>query len=36
MNKTPLVDLKAQYKAIKPEIDATIERVLTNTAFILG
>ncbi|MEW5717259.1 MAG: DegT/DnrJ/EryC1/StrS family aminotransferase, partial [Chloroflexota bacterium] len=32
----PLVDLKAQYAAIKPEIDAAIQRVIGNTSFILG
>jgi dTDP-4-amino-4,6-dideoxygalactose transaminase len=32
----PLVDLQAQYAAIKPEIDAAIQRVIGNTAFILG
>lgn len=32
----PLVDLKAQYATIKPEIDAAIQRVLDNTSFILG
>ncbi|MDT4969360.1 MAG: hypothetical protein QOJ64_4097 [Acidobacteriota bacterium] len=32
----PLVDLKAQYAGIKPEIDAAIQRVLDNTSFILG
>jgi dTDP-4-amino-4,6-dideoxygalactose transaminase len=32
----PFVDLKAQYRAIKPEIDAAVERVLTNSQFILG
>jgi dTDP-4-amino-4,6-dideoxygalactose transaminase len=32
----PLVDLKAQYASIKPEIDAAIQRVITNTSFILG
>ncbi len=32
----PLVDLKAQYQAIKPEIDAAIQNVLDTTAFILG
>lgn len=36
MSKIPLVDLRAQYKSIKPEIDSAIERVLTNTSFILG
>ena len=32
----PLVDLKAQYSAIKPEIDAALERVVSSAAFILG
>jgi len=32
----PLVDLKAQYRAIKPEIDAAIERVMESQDFILG
>jgi dTDP-4-amino-4,6-dideoxygalactose transaminase len=32
----PLVDLKAQYTAIRDEIDAAIARVLQNTSFILG
>src|ERR1035438_6310950 len=32
----PFVDLKAQYRAIKPEIDAAIARVLENSQFILG
>jgi len=32
----PLVDLKAQYAQIKPEIDAAIQRVLDHTGFILG
>lgn len=32
----PLVDLKAQYATIKPEIDAAMQRVVNNTAFILG
>ena len=36
MNKIPLVDLKAQYQTIKPDIDKAIDRVLTNTSFILG
>jgi UDP-2-acetamido-2-deoxy-ribo-hexuluronate aminotransferase len=31
-----MVDLKAQYEAIKPEIDAAIQGVLTSTAFING
>ena len=32
----PLVDLKAQYQALKPDIDAAIARVIENTSFILG
>ncbi|HXY08250.1 MAG TPA: DegT/DnrJ/EryC1/StrS family aminotransferase [Terriglobales bacterium] len=32
----PFVDLKAQYRAIKPEIDAAIERVMDSGQFILG
>lgn len=32
----PLVDLKAQYRAIKPEIDSAIEDVLLNTSFVGG
>lgn len=32
----PFVDLRAQYESIREEIQAGIERVLTNTAFILG
>lgn len=32
----PLVDLKAQYQSIKPEVDASIQRVLDHTGFILG
>ncbi len=32
----PLVDLKAQYVSIKPEIDEAIGRVLTNASFVLG
>jgi dTDP-4-amino-4,6-dideoxygalactose transaminase len=31
-----LVDLKAQYRVIKPEIDAAIERVMESQDFILG
>jgi dTDP-4-amino-4,6-dideoxygalactose transaminase len=34
--QVPFVDLKAQYTAIKPEIDAAIQRVLDSTGFILG
>ncbi|HEY80983.1 MAG TPA: DegT/DnrJ/EryC1/StrS family aminotransferase [Caldilineae bacterium] len=32
----PLVDLKAQYLSIKPEIDAAIQRVIDKTSFIMG
>ncbi len=32
----PLVDLKAQYQSIKPEIDDAIQRVVDNTSFIMG
>ena len=32
----PLIDLKAQYASIRPEIDAAIQRVLDHTGFILG
>jgi len=32
----PLVDLKAQYNQIKPEIDKSIHEVLDSTKFILG
>ncbi len=32
----PLVDLKAQYDTIQPEIDAAIRHVLESTGFILG
>ena len=36
MAKIPLVDLKAQYASIKDEIDAAMQRVVSNTAFIGG
>jgi dTDP-4-amino-4,6-dideoxygalactose transaminase len=32
----PLVDLKAQYRSLKPEIDAAIGRVLESAQFALG
>ncbi|MCA1553952.1 MAG: DegT/DnrJ/EryC1/StrS family aminotransferase [Chloroflexi bacterium] len=32
----PLVDLKAQYAAIKPDVDAAIARVVESTQFIMG
>jgi dTDP-4-amino-4,6-dideoxygalactose transaminase len=32
----PFLDLQAQYRSIKSEIDAAIQRVLDNASFILG
>lgn len=32
----PLVDLRAQYAAIQPAIDAAIQDVVSNTSFIMG
>ena len=32
----PLVDLKAQYHSIKPQIDEAIQKVIEDTAFIKG
>jgi dTDP-4-amino-4,6-dideoxygalactose transaminase len=34
--KVPYLDLKAQYRSIKPEIDAAIARVLDSAQFVLG
>ena len=34
--KVPFVDLKAQYRTIKPEIDAAIQSVINEAAFIHG
>lgn len=34
--RIPLLDLKAQYHSIKPEIDAAIARVLESSQFVLG
>lgn len=34
--KVPFVDLKAQYASLKPEFDAAIGGVVSNTAFIAG
>ena len=34
--KVPLLDLVSQYKEIKPEMDAAIQRVLDSGYFILG
>ena len=32
----PYLDLKAQYQAIKPEIDAAVLKVLESTEYVLG
>lgn len=32
----PFLDLKAQYRSIKPEIDEAVSRVLESCAFVLG
>ena len=34
--KVPFLDLKVQYKSIKTEVDQAIQKVIDNTAFILG
>ncbi|MCA1816041.1 MAG: DegT/DnrJ/EryC1/StrS family aminotransferase [Acidobacteria bacterium] len=34
--KVPFVDLQAQYRSIKAEIDAAIARVVESSAFVLG
>lgn len=36
MSKIQMVDLKGQYMKIKPEVDAAIQDVINNTAFING
>jgi len=36
LTQIPLVDLQAQYRTIKPEIDAAIQQVIDTTDFILG
>jgi len=36
MPNIPFVDLKSQYRSIKPEIDAAIQSVLNDTAFVGG
>lgn len=36
MIKYQMVDLAGQYKKIKPEVDAAIQEVITNTTFING
>jgi dTDP-4-amino-4,6-dideoxygalactose transaminase len=33
---TPFLDLKAQYRQIKPEIDAAVARVVASAQFVLG
>lgn len=34
--QVPFLDLKAQYRSIKPEIDAAIARLLDSSQFVLG
>jgi dTDP-4-amino-4,6-dideoxygalactose transaminase len=34
--KVPLLDMKAQYRALKPELDAAITQVMESQQFILG
>jgi dTDP-4-amino-4,6-dideoxygalactose transaminase len=34
--RIPLVDLQAQYAALRPEIDRALQNVLDSTAFIMG
>jgi dTDP-4-amino-4,6-dideoxygalactose transaminase len=34
--KIPMVDLKAQYRTIREEVDAAIAQVMEETAFVLG
>jgi len=36
VNNTPLLDLKAQYKTIKREVNSAIKKVLDEQSFILG
>lgn len=36
MMQIPMVDLAGQYQKIKPEVDAAIAEILTNTSFING
>lgn len=36
MRTIPLIDLKAQYQTIKPEVNSAIDKVLRSTHFILG
>jgi dTDP-4-amino-4,6-dideoxygalactose transaminase len=34
--KVPYLDLKAQYRSIKPEIEQSVARVLDSCQFVLG
>ena len=34
--KIPFLDLKAQYKSIKDEVDPAIQNILDNTAYVMG
>jgi dTDP-4-amino-4,6-dideoxygalactose transaminase len=34
--RVPFLDLKAQYRSIKPEIDAAVARILESSQFVLG
>ncbi|MEJ7623564.1 MAG: DegT/DnrJ/EryC1/StrS family aminotransferase [Pyrinomonadaceae bacterium] len=34
--KVPFVDLKAQYNSLKPELDAAVSAVMSETAFVSG
>ena len=36
MIKYPMVDLVGQYLKIKPEVDAAVQQVMTETSFING
>ena len=36
MSKVPLLDLKAQYSLIRPEIREAVDRVCESQQFILG
>jgi dTDP-4-amino-4,6-dideoxygalactose transaminase len=36
MMSVPFLDLKAQYKEIKSEVDVKIQEVIDNTAFVMG
>ena len=36
MEEIPVINLKKQYEAIRPELDAAISRILANGLFVLG